>query len=265
VIAPMSIGENFILRLSRFEIWPVGASLKGVPDETLESAGEMCARTELLCGALVALGVILEFVIAVYHPNYDSFLDRWGTAFADLGVAFGVAGEIYFSSRSHNFSGELIRRSNERLAQVTEAAAWRVLSVSSRAKLTQSLKESGKMGSIEVHVFSADVEARNYAAQIAASIRAADWQCRISYESYSGPILEGVRLPVREANWNRPVEEVQGLLAGALAEAGVGFWGGSPSKVEQSTHSGHQLNCFPIGAMYVGPKPMPTFQIPPVD
>lgn len=83
----------------------------------LEAAVSLCESSAVYCGGVVFLGLIVEVIIAVMHPSYNSLWEQWGSVFADVLVASGVLGEILFSARSNTCQGELIRRSNVKLQE----------------------------------------------------------------------------------------------------------------------------------------------------
>jgi hypothetical protein len=88
------------------------------------SAASACAEEWAhCCGAFVVLGVIAEIVLAIYHPEYDSFWEQWGSALSGILIAVGVAGEILLAARQSACQSELARRSSDRVARLTEELA----------------------------------------------------------------------------------------------------------------------------------------------
>lgn len=69
------------------------------------------------------ISVVAEFAIAAIHPSYNSFLEQWGSAVADAGIAFGIVGEVLFSRKDARIQTELRSRSNKKLADAEIAAA----------------------------------------------------------------------------------------------------------------------------------------------
>ena len=94
------------------------AGLMNAADADLEIASTSCELWEDVFAALVVVAVAMEFVIAFVHPTYDSFLEHWGSTFADAGIALGIVGEVQFGRKDSRIQTELRKRSNDRLAQV---------------------------------------------------------------------------------------------------------------------------------------------------
>jgi hypothetical protein len=106
-----------------FPAWLLPNGVAEAPDTQLENSIESCERWEWFGGGLVFFGVFVAVAIAAFHPPYDSFLEQWGSAFADGLVAIGVAIEIKFGQMAGVRQGELRRRSNDRLAGAETRAA----------------------------------------------------------------------------------------------------------------------------------------------
>src|SRR5580658_4661308 len=83
-----------------FPAWRLPKGMTNASDEELEKSIESCERWEWFGGALVIFGVAAAVAIAAIHPQYDSFLEQWGSAVADSFVAIGVAVEIRFGQMS---------------------------------------------------------------------------------------------------------------------------------------------------------------------
>jgi hypothetical protein len=95
--------------------WRFARNIKSASDSELESLSDGAVVSEWGFAALVVLGVVGEFIIAAYDPPHDSLAGRWGPAYGDLMIAFGVAGEVVASAISHVCQGVLTRRSNAKL------------------------------------------------------------------------------------------------------------------------------------------------------
>lgn len=85
-------------------------------DSELEKSIESCERWEWFGGGLVVVGVMAEVAIAIIHPPYDSFLEKWGSSLANSLVAIGVALEIKLGQMAGLRQSELKRRSDEKVA-----------------------------------------------------------------------------------------------------------------------------------------------------
>jgi hypothetical protein len=102
----------------------------------LEEASSSCERWAWASAGLVIVGVFAEFVIAIVHPSYDAFFERWGSAFADALIAIGVGGEVLFSMIGARCQTELRNRSNKKVAEAVDRAAQADLA---RVKLESQL------------------------------------------------------------------------------------------------------------------------------
>jgi hypothetical protein len=94
---------------------------------------------------LVVLGVIGELVLAIVHPEYDSFWGIWGSAMADALIALGVAGEILFARMAFTRQSELQRRSAADLAKAVREAGQLRLDLEKERRL-----HAGRVVSAEV-------------------------------------------------------------------------------------------------------------------
>jgi hypothetical protein len=111
------------IRKYSFPRWRLPNGTIYASENELESASSSCERWEAVCAVLVVLAVIAEFAIAAIHPPYDSFLQQWGTALADAGIALGIVGEVLFSRKDARIQTELRDRSNKKLSDAIERAA----------------------------------------------------------------------------------------------------------------------------------------------
>ncbi len=215
-------------------------------DEELEKSIESCERWEWFGGGLVVAGVIGTVAIAIVHPQYDSFLEQWGSAIADGFVAVGVGIEIKFGQMAGLRQSELKRRSNEKVSASVMLAAsanerasiaskraeeLRVDNLSLQASLRprrfsfkgwttgdpkqiaaiyEGLKaHSGSVVLIQpVH----DFEAQLFARDIASTLAESGWQARLvtQYESHFPD------LALTEGVWIFQLTEAAGLASTAL-------------------------------------------------
>ena len=97
--------------------WRLSRDIAETTDGELEAATEACEKLALLCAAVVIVGVVAEFIIAISHPSYDSGLERWGSILADAFVAVGIVGEVFFGMIERRYQTELRHRSDERVAR----------------------------------------------------------------------------------------------------------------------------------------------------
>ena len=146
-------------------------------DEDLDNAVEWLEKAGFVGGALVICGLVIEVIIAWYHPPYDSFWDIWGSVVADSVVAIGVVLEVTFSRLGGTRQREIKRRSDEKIAAATERAAKAELETErlrvktgprvltkEQCKKIQTLK--GQVSAVNITT-SSDAEAMQFARQMA--------------------------------------------------------------------------------------------------
>jgi len=141
---------------------------------------------------LVFGGVAAAVAIAATHPQYDSFLEQWGSVIADSLVAGGVAIEIRFGQMAGLRQHELKRRSDGKVAEATERAANADLArVELEAKLLPRMLNQDQWDfiqglrskfSVVAIAFETDAETRWFAGQI----RDAFFSAGISVSMYPG-------------------------------------------------------------------------------
>jgi hypothetical protein len=131
-----------------FPAWRLPKGMIKASDEELDKSIESCEGWEWFGGALVIFGVIATVTIAAVHPQYDSFLEQWGSAIADGLVAVGVAIEIKFGQMAGLRQDELRRRSDEKVAEANARAA-EANERSARAELETA--RQGRLNAISVN------------------------------------------------------------------------------------------------------------------
>lgn len=89
-----------------------------IPDAELSDLAGHCEAWTHRWGVVVVVGVILDVWLAWAEPPPVTISGRWGPVIASGCVAIGVWLEIVFSKYESTFQGELVRRSNDRLADV---------------------------------------------------------------------------------------------------------------------------------------------------
>jgi hypothetical protein len=109
--------------LNPFPAWRLPKGIIKACDGDLERSIGSCERWEWCGGVLVVLGVLAEVAIAAIHPPYDSFLEQWGSTVANSLIAIGVVTEIRFGQMAGLRQSELMRRSDERVAEANTRAA----------------------------------------------------------------------------------------------------------------------------------------------
>jgi len=138
--------------------------------------------------------VLTEFGIAIYHPEYDSKLDRWGSAFADLFIGIGVAGEVALSMWNNTLQGVLRVQSNKLVEEATKAAgeakeragkaderaaearkqaaeverltAWRRVSPEQRRQISDAIRDMTSALDVLIEWERGDAEAFSYSCEI---------------------------------------------------------------------------------------------------
>jgi hypothetical protein len=74
-------------------------------------------------GWIVAVGLVVEVVLAFLYRGDKPFFEAWGPVIANTLVVVGVIAEVYFTRLSSHGQSELDRRSEERVAAANERAA----------------------------------------------------------------------------------------------------------------------------------------------
>jgi hypothetical protein len=110
-------------------------------DDQLEEGTSSCELWGIACAVIVVLSVVFEFVLAIFHPPYDSPWQRWGSAVADALIALGIIGEVLFGMWSGHIQTELRDRSNKRVAD----SALRAAEANERAAEAQLALEKLRM------------------------------------------------------------------------------------------------------------------------
>jgi hypothetical protein len=101
--------------------WYLPNGTKYASDDQLEGASSSCEKWGLWCGVLVIASVIAEVIIAKAKPTYDLFLAL--SLPTDIGIAFGIIGEVLLGMRNNRLQTELRGRSDEKVATATARAA----------------------------------------------------------------------------------------------------------------------------------------------
>jgi hypothetical protein len=216
--------------------WLLKNGVRGATDAELEHAAEACERLTVVSGVVVGVGLVVEVVLAFVHPSYDSALETISSVIADVLVALGVGGEVFFSARGFKCQGEMQRRSNTKLSDAIRAAGEanqkaeeaRLARVKLEAQLlprslTKDQYEAlltlkGLDASIVV-TSALDVESSRFAAQIAATLMDAGIDVKV-FPPRVGIVWSGIYivLPKPVADYTRqPL-----VLAFQKAEISVG-------------------------------------------
>ncbi len=102
--------------------WYLPNGIKNANEGALEAASSSCERCSIWCAAVVVVFVVVEFVIAIFHPPYNSTLERWGSATADFFIAAGIVGEVMLGILDSRIQTELRTRSNAKVQAAAVAA-----------------------------------------------------------------------------------------------------------------------------------------------
>ncbi len=94
----------------------------------------------------------MEPSVAIVHPAYGSFLERWGSSVANIFVVLGVGGEILFSRFGYRRQQELSLRAKNALTEATQRAARAEEQLSprsvSKTQFEELRKLKGKIASV---------------------------------------------------------------------------------------------------------------------
>jgi hypothetical protein len=236
-------------------------------NKQLEDSSESREHRAFRFAGLVILGLVSEVAIAIAHPAYDSFWDRWGSVFADVLVAVGVAGEVLFGRMGHRRDAELQKRSKKLLAEANERAAkaeletewlksqfaWRRLSPDSIKLISDTLDGFQKM-SVMITFVGNDPESNNFSHELGTVFKKNGWKFGFTSGSFAGAVTFGVIIAQPSSK-----DEIAACAAvrTAASKAGVKFFGGFIPQWFMGSGSGESV-ASPCAQIYVGPKPMPT-------
>jgi hypothetical protein len=269
--SPIQKSEN------AFPAWRMPNGTINASDTQLEESSSSCERWAWGGAGLVIAAVIAEFAIAICHPPYDSFFERWGSALADLLIAAGIGGEVIFAMMGTRCQTELRRRSNDKVAAAVKAAgeandraakaeleteklriiaSWRALAKKQHESLVIALRAGGSGASVRFCVLMNDQESLAFAHRIAIPFRTAGWAVGYRFESYTHNIMTGLMLPEPRENWLEEMKVVNGRVRDAFMSAEIDFVNGWPLEPYVYTDDNTPLSA-PIASVYVGPKHPP--------
>lgn len=244
-----------------FPAWRLPDGMMKAAENQLECASEACENWEWGCACLVAAAVAAEFVIAWIHPSYSSSLERWGSAWADLAVLFGILGEVFFSRRDSKIQTELRKRSNDKLGAAEERAAkleieaaeikrivsWRQLTREQHEQIATMLRNLAPSIDLLVEYERGNAEAWSYARDFMTVFQEAGVKkVRECPNPMFGPAW-GVRLVIAPEMDRKP-------FADAFNDAGVPV---ALFQADLSTHLPRNERA-PNVYIFVAPKPPPA-------
>ncbi len=225
----------------------------------------------MLCALAVVIGVGLEFVLAGWFEGPPvTFLNHWGTAFADAIVAIGVAGEVLFGRRARLASEELTRRSEARLADATERAGkaektaaetheraakleqltgWRKFTQMQFDMLVTELRATGVPFRPIIEYERGDPEAYSFVYQLAQVLtKAGSESFQSGPNSYLAAGIFGVLFAAAPEIEAKPILD-------AFDTAGLPLWPTNWDFSRSSRPDGAKPNVY----FFVAPKPPPIF------
>lgn len=158
--------------LNGFGTWRL-ANLEEASDEELEVAAAACETLALASGILVILGLSIEVLEALFYLQTCPFFERWGAVIADVPVAVGVFGEIYFSAKGGARQSQLQHRSKDRLREATERTAeiqklteWRHITPEQFKQISDAIADKASTLDVLIEYERGDPEAYSYAREI---------------------------------------------------------------------------------------------------
>ena len=240
----------------------------------LESRYEAYA---LRSGAIVILGLFVEVVLAVEFSHGETFLEIWSPVVADILVALGVFGEIFFARKAKSISEKLQRESDDRVAKATERAAdankladearleterlkaqfaWRLISPIQEQILRHSL-EKLKGSSVHILVFMQDAEANNFALDIRSIFKLSGWRVSLTFAGFTGNFAYGLRVPMGSDD----TKETSAIIRKAFEDASLDTEPLSIPDPFVESDADENDAVLPWAEIYVGPK-LPIFSTP---
>jgi hypothetical protein len=260
---------------ARFPAWHLANGVMNARDDELKGAVSSCETWAEWCTGAVAIGLVIEVLIAAAHPSFDSFMEIWGSVIADSLVALGVIGELLFSAKGSRCQTELRRRSDENVVEANARAeearlkteelradfGWRALSAVQMAALTTELRKA--RGPVVISHPAGDIESSSYASQFVAAFRTAGWSVTIEAATY--PLVEfGIRAPALADEAAHTSINLRAALTAAdiqFANEPVPSWSGasvtSLGPIEGAIRMRPQRFSEGPAQIYVGPKVMP--------
>ena len=116
-------------------------------NEELDNSEMHCEHFEFVGAVLVIVGLVIEVLIVEAHSLFDPASESRFSLIATILVAIGVIMEVRFGRVGKSYQSELVRRSNERLADAIDRAAaleritaWRKVSLEQRNAIASELK-----------------------------------------------------------------------------------------------------------------------------
>lgn len=174
-----------------FPAWRLPNGMIKASDGELEGSIGSCEFWEWHGGALVIVGVVVTVAIAAIHPEYDSWLEQWGTAIADSFVAIGVAVEIKFGQMAGLRHNELKRRSDILVGVANERAS------EANAKAAEAQAELGRMKTPR----SLSVEKRSRIATILRPLGPVPFDFALQLDSESEQLMKDIGDALEFAGW----------------------------------------------------------------
>lgn len=210
-----------------FPAWRLRNGVTNASGESLESASESVERWGWAGGGLVLLGIIGEFIIAIFHPPFGTFPERWGVPLCDMLIGLGVAGEIMFSRIGHNLEREMTRRSNERAAEaeretklIQARIADRILTPRESAEIASALSNLEKQV-VLIHAAPAAPESELFARHLCSALGTAGWEVKLGDGLLNCPFLRPTGVIIQFGvvpDTPNPDVEARRICATTLAE-----------------------------------------------
>jgi len=172
--------------MTKWPAWRLANGIGAAADNELEIAATSCERWTWACAILVVIGVALEFMLAIKHPDYGSPGEIWGTALADFLIGIGVAGEIAFARMGFSRQGELTRRSNRKLEDAHEQSV-RALKGAENASAAAALANI-ELGKSNERAAALEVQAAELRKQLAPR--------HLNYKEFVEQLKDQPQLPV---------------------------------------------------------------------
>jgi hypothetical protein len=130
-------------------LYPRGRSINPTNNQ-LEEVISFSECLTKFSGTVVVFGLLIEIILAIRFPEPIVFIQKWGPVLADIFVALGVIGEVFFSSKSGRLEKELrenIRReSDEKISEANKIAAQAIERAASLEKeLSEARERTAKL------------------------------------------------------------------------------------------------------------------------
>jgi len=222
-------------------------SIGNASDAELRAGVDWYESIATWAGWAVAIAVLVEVPLILW-PLENHWYQQICEAAATFVIGLGVAAEVLFGKKASRCQGELLRRSEERLAVALERTEYRSLM---DGKLLAALAKYAP-ASLVLKFLNDDPETQHFAMDLELVFSTNGWKVSWYTESYGEELVPGIISPDR----NPEDAPVIANVRAALTEAGIEFSEQWLPQAFQSTGPYGVEPEGPLAVLYIGPKPL---------